>query len=210
MADTFRTQTGSTNQSGVAEDLKGDAQDLKDTALKQGEAKVAQGKDQVSRTARSASSAIKTAADELQGDDQAPDWLASAFSSVAREVDDLASHLQDKSTREIGNEARRFARRNPSAFLAASAAAGFAAARFFRAGAEYHDDFDVGQSGGGSSSDAYRSQAPYGRSGTMTGSTGIAPSTGSASTMTTGLGDRDKTVSQTNTRIASTRPLGDS
>ncbi len=217
MADTFRTQSGSTNQSGVTEDLKGDARDLKDTAVKQGEAKVAQGKDQASRTARSASSAMQTAADELQNDDQAPAWLASAFSSVAREVDGLASRLQDKSPREIGNEARRFARHNPSAFLAASAAAGFAAARFLRAGAEYHEDYDVGQGGSGNSGATYGSQGTYDRSSGLAGSTGTPSTTGTSSavgmssttgtsTTSTGYGERD-TGFQTNT--ASTRPMGD-
>ncbi len=144
MADPSKGPRGSSAASSATEELKHDAHDLKDTAAHQAEAKAKQGKARVSRTASSASSAMKTAADELRDDDDAPDWLASAFASVAREVEDLASHLKDRSPRELAGETRRFARDNPGAFLTASAAAGFAAARFLRAGAEYHDDYDVG------------------------------------------------------------------
>lgn len=146
--------TGSTHASSGAEvrdELKGDAQKLKNTAQEQGEAKAREGKEQVAKTAHSASSAIDAAADKLRDDDDAPAWMASAFSSAARELDDLASRLQDKSPRDIARETNRFGRENPTAFLAASAAIGFAAARFLRAGAEYHEDYDVGSGGSGSS-----------------------------------------------------------
>lgn len=98
MVDTPRNRTSSFQHFDVADDLKDDARDLKETATRQGEAKAAEEKDRVVRAAHSASSAMQTAADELQGDDRAPDWLASAFSSVAREVDGLASRLENKST----------------------------------------------------------------------------------------------------------------
>ena len=208
MVDTPRNRTSSSQHFDVADDLKGDARDLKETATRQGEAKAAEEKDRVGRAAHSASSAMQTAADELQGDHRAPDWLASAFSSVAREVDGLASRLENKSPRELANETRRIARDNPSAFLAASAAAGFAAARFLRAGAEYHDDYDVGQNDS-DRSDAYQTRGTYGAS------TGIAentPATTAASTTptaTTGLGDREKTVAQARTSVASSRSTGE-
>ena len=151
--------TGSTHGSSGAEvrdELKGDAQKLKNTAQEQGEAKAREGKEQVARSAHSASSAIDAAADKLRDDNDAPAWMASAFSSAARQVDDLASRLQDKSPRDIARETNRFGRENPTAFLAASAALGFAAARFLRAGAEYHAEYDVGSSGSGSGSSGAR------------------------------------------------------
>ena len=77
----------------------------------------------------------------------------SAFSSAARKVDDLARRLQDKDVRELASETRGFARDNPTAFLAASAAVGFAAARFMRAGAEEHDDIPLGSHGDRSQGD---------------------------------------------------------
>ena len=148
MADRSTSASGAHNRTPAGEELKQDVHDLKQTAARQGEAKAEQEKQRVGRAATSASSAMQTAADELRDDSDAPDWLASAFSSVAREVEGLAHRLQDKSPRELAGETRRFARDNPSAFLAASAAAGFAAARFLRAGAEYDDDYDVGQDDG--------------------------------------------------------------
>ncbi|WP_050784747.1 hypothetical protein [Erythrobacter sp. SD-21] len=145
MADRSISEPSGQNRSAAADELKHDAEDLKETARRQGEAKADQEKQRVGRAATSASSAMQTAADELREDSDAPDWLASGFSGVAREVDSLAHRLQNKSPRELAGETRRFARENPTAFLAASAAAGFAAARFFRAGAEYDDDYDVGR-----------------------------------------------------------------
>ena len=144
MADRPLSESSGQNRPAAADELKHDAENLKETARRQGEARTEQEKQRVGRAATSASSAMQTAADELREDNDAPDWLASAFSSVAREVDSLAHHLQNKSPRELAGETRRFARENPTAFLAASAAAGFAAARFFRAGAEYDDDYKVG------------------------------------------------------------------
>lgn len=203
MAETLPNQSGNARQGDVAEDLKGDAHDLKATAVKQGEAQIGKQKDQVGRTAHSASSAMQTAADELQEDDQAPDWLASALSSVAREVDGLASRLQNKSPRELASETRRFARDNPSAFLAASAAAGFAAARFLRAGAEYHDDYDVGsddsnRGGAGQSLGQYN----------PTDST-VRPASTSRRPVSTGLGDREQTVVEAQADVATTHPAGE-
>ncbi|MXO86930.1 hypothetical protein GRI38_12920 [Altererythrobacter aurantiacus] len=195
MAETPSSTSQTTRKSDVAGEIKNDARDLKDTAVEQGEAKAAQEKDRVGRTAQSASSAMQTAADELRNDDQAPDWLASAFSSIAREVDGLASRLQDKSPRELASETRRFARDNPSAFLGASAIAGFAAARFLRAGAEYHDDYDVKNNQRDRRYDS--SHTPEG-----IGSSPASP------TAATGTGNRDQTVAQARANAATTRSTG--
>ena len=140
--------SGGSNPQSATNELKHDAENLKETAARQGEAKADQEKERVGRAASSASAALRTAAGELRDDNDAPDWLASAFASVAREVEGVAGRLQNKSTREIASETRRFARDNPTAFLAASAAAGFAAARFLRAGSEYDDDYEVGSRAG--------------------------------------------------------------
>ena len=135
------------NRSSVTDELEQDAQGLKEAAIKHGEVQAEQGKERVAAAASSASAAVQTAADQLRENDDAPDWLASAFTTVARQVDSMASRLQDKSPRELANETRRFAADNPAAFLVASAAAGFAAARFLRAGAEYHQN-DAGSQDG--------------------------------------------------------------
>lgn len=143
------------NRSSVTDELKQDAQGLKEAVMKHGEAQAEQGKERITAAASSASAAVQTAADQLRENDDAPDWLASAFMSVARQVNSMASRLQDKSPRELADETRRFAADNPTAFLFASAAAGFAASRFLRAGAEYHEDE------AGSQGDDDRSQSSF-------------------------------------------------
>jgi hypothetical protein len=195
VADTY--DQGRSSQVGAAttRELKSDVQEVKDTAVRQGEAKAEQMKEGVGRTATSAASAIDKAAAELRDDKDAPDWLASGFSSVAKQIEDLAGRLQNKSPRELAGETRRFARNNPTSFLAASAAAGFLAARFLRAGAEYDDDYDVGTSGSSDRS----SSGSYSDAGTAQAQTSYP-----ASTASTGAMRQDETVAQRNLRTATT------
>ena len=183
MPPTSSNSNGPGSGDDVRAELKGDAQRLKDTAQRQGEAQADRNKERVATTAKSASSAMSTAADELRNDENAPDWLASSVSSAARQVDELAGRLQDKSPRDIAHETSRFAREHPAAFLTASAAIGFAAARFLRAGSEYKDDgtgtgFDNGSASYGAN--AERSYDPRQGVATTTsrGATTAAPTTG--------------------------------
>lgn len=87
--------------------------------------------------AQSATSALDRAVDALRQDDGAPDWLTKAFETTASQIKGLASSIEGKNIDELRRNVSEFARTNPMAFLAASAAAGFAAARFLRAGSEY-------------------------------------------------------------------------
>lgn len=136
----------------VREDLKDDASELGGMAKERAEARAQQEQERAAKTAKSASSAMNTAADQLRDDENAPDWMASAVSSAARQVDDLAGRLQNKSPSDVAREASRFGRENPTTFLIASAAAGFAAARFLRAGAEQQHQRDDA----GSADDSWR------------------------------------------------------
>jgi hypothetical protein len=89
---------------------------------------------------------LRSAADELEGDDQAPAWLSSGFRQAADKLAEMADTLEGKSVRDIGRQTTQFARQNPTTFLAGSAAAGFALARFLRAGADYQGDGDANES----------------------------------------------------------------
>jgi hypothetical protein len=133
-----------TRETGTPDDLrgelKGDASRLKDAARTQVERKAEQQKEGAARTAHSASAAIDAAAQGLRQDADAPQWLASAFSGAARQIDELANRLQHSSPRDIVTEINRFARQRPMAFLTASAAVGFAAARLTRAGLDYQHE----------------------------------------------------------------------
>lgn len=143
----IRSRLWHSDRAATARELKSGARDVKDSVTRQGEAKAEQGKRMVAGTASSAASALGDAAAGLREDSDAPDWLASGFSKAAKQIEDFAGRLENKSLRELAQETRRFARDNPTSFLAASAAVGFAAARFLRAGVEYDDSDDL-QNGG--------------------------------------------------------------
>src|SRR3546814_18811215 len=64
------------------------------------------------------------------------DWSSDVCSS---DLQNLADKLDNKSAGELTEEIRRFGRQQPAMFLAASAAAGFAAARLLRAGKAARD-----------------------------------------------------------------------
>ena len=140
---TFSNSSGSQTTS-LREEVSGDAARLADTA-KQRIDQAAEGQKQaVTGAARSATSAIGRAVSALREDDAAPEWLTKAFETTARQIESLAGSIEGKNVDDIRRNVTQFARQNPLAFLAASAAAGFAAARFLRAGSEYKSH----QSGG--------------------------------------------------------------
>ncbi|MGX7952998.1 hypothetical protein ACWPM1_10575 [Tsuneonella sp. HG249] len=133
---TFNNSSGS-QSTPLREEVSGDAARLADTA-KQRIDQAAEGQKQaVTGAARSATSAIDRAVSALREDDGAPDWLTKAFETTARQIENLASSIEGKNVDDLRRNVSQFARQNPMAFLAASAAAGFAAARFLRAGSEY-------------------------------------------------------------------------
>jgi hypothetical protein len=168
MVNDFTTNSaagGASAGSDVGSQLKEDAGRLKNTVMEQGEAKVSQSKEQATKSARSASSALNAVADQLRNDQNGPAWLASALSSAAQQVESFAGSVESSSPQDMANQIKRFARQSPTAFLAASAVVGFAAARFLRAGAEYHEEHDQHSSATGASSgySAYgQSQQGYG------------------------------------------------
>ena len=157
---TFDSSSGS-QTTPLREEVSGDAARLADTA-KQRIDQAAEGQKQaVTGAARSATSAIDRAVSALREDDGAPDWLTKAFETTARQIENLAGSIEGKNVDDIRRNVTQFARENPLAFLAASAAAGFAAARFLRAGSEYKSHQSgratgtgKGQQLGGASADA--------------------------------------------------------
>lgn len=119
------------------QELKADADRLKDTAKDRASEMAGKRKDQATGAARSTADALQKAAGELESDSNAPSWLTSAFRETAKGIDRFAGKVEGRSPEEIGRQIKSFAREHPTSFLAASAAAGFAAARFLRAGADY-------------------------------------------------------------------------
>ncbi|MBI1403117.1 MAG: hypothetical protein GC147_07885 [Porphyrobacter sp.] len=127
---------GENAHSEIRDDLKHDADRLKDSAGARAKQEAESRKGQAAQVAGSASSALDTAADDLRNNPDAPDWMASALQQASRSIDRMAEHIDGRSVDELGGEVAGFARRSPGTFLAASAAAGFAAARVLRAGAD--------------------------------------------------------------------------
>jgi len=141
---------------GASDELRSDAQHLGSSAANRIHSEVDARKDTAVDQAKSVSSAMQKTAGEL--DDSAPAWLKSAFQQGAQKIQQLADALQDKDSRELMHEAQDYARNNPGTFLAACAAAGFAAARVLKAGGE--------QQGG--------QQSPNGQQGSSSSQSGSA------------------------------------
>lgn len=119
---------------GTAGELRSDAQQLGRKAADRIRSEADARKDTAVSQAKSVSSAIERAAGEM--DQDAPDWLKSALKQGAQKIQTLANTIEQKDSRELLRETQDFARNNPGTFLAACAAAGFAAARILKAGGE--------------------------------------------------------------------------
>jgi hypothetical protein len=168
--------TSSATSSTIKEELSQDAGRLGDSAKERAKEEAETRKQQVTHTARSTSSALERAADELEQDDDAPSWLSSAFRQTASGIERLAGSVEGRSADQLASDLTRFARQNPGAFLAASAAAGFAAARFLRAGAEYKHEqrYDPPSGSAGSASSDYGDTSSLGQTGAGATRTGVA------------------------------------
>ena len=84
----------------------------------------------VAERAESLAAGLRKAGSEIEPNSS----IATMFDRAADTVSGLADSLNATDPREMVDEVRRFARRQPGAFLGLSALAGFAAVRFLRAG----------------------------------------------------------------------------
>ena len=130
---------------GAAGELRSDAQQLTSKAANRIHSEVDARKGNAAEQAKSVSNAIQTAAGQL--DESAPTWLKSAFQQGADQIQRFAETIEQKDSRQILNEVQNFARERPALFLGACAAAGFAAARIFKAGGEEQASQQFGQTG---------------------------------------------------------------
>lgn len=117
----------------LGSELRDDAGTLANSATERLHGEVDARKAGAASQARTLSSALNRASEEL-GEDS-PAWLRSAFESASQTVQRLADVVERKDSRELTDEVQQMARRNPGGFLAACAFAGFAAARVLQAGA---------------------------------------------------------------------------
>ena len=169
-ATTSGMNRSSSGASAVKEELSGDAERLKDTAKQRAEQEANTRKGNATNAAHSTSSALGKAAEQLRNDENAPSWLSSAFEKTAKEIDHFAGRLENKDAGEIRRDVADFARQSPTAFLAASALAGFAAARFMRAGSEYQSHHRSDGKSAGQGGPAPRGTQQFGGASTGSGS----------------------------------------
>lgn len=154
-------RSASTSAIPLREEVSSDAARLAQTAKERLDQAAEGQKETAVGVARSATSAIDRAASALREDQGAPEWLSKAFETTARQIETLAGSVEGKNFDELRRNVSQFARQSPIAFLAASAAAGFAAARFLRAGSEYkaHQPQPAQGSGGADGSTSYGDDA---------------------------------------------------
>jgi len=147
---------------GATDELRSDAKELSSKAASRLHSEVDSRKGAAVSQAQSVSSAIGKTADSL--DDSAPQWLKSAFQQGAQKIQQFADTIDRKDSREILGEVQSFARERPALFLGACAAAGFAAARIFKAGGEQQSSQQLGQSGSFGDAGGFARRQPLDRS----------------------------------------------
>lgn len=137
--------------------LKRAAADVADRAKSAAQKVVEHGKQRVERSAFSASSALRRAADECEGENA---WFGSALRKSADGIETAARSIAEGDITMVVDQVNDFARRQPALFLGASLALGFAAARLGKTaldrgrdeepdayGAAYGDDFEAPETG---------------------------------------------------------------
>lgn len=163
-------QPQSDTEQGVGKELISDAKGVGTTAVNRLHSEVDARKDEAATQAKSVSSAIEQAASGL--DANAPTWLKTAFEQGAQQVQKFAETLEQKDSRQLVNQVSDFARSSPGTFLAACAAAGFAAARIFKAGGSENMPTQPGPVGTGDQSSNFAqpsASVPYRPAGTTPG-----------------------------------------
>lgn len=126
-------ESTSTGSDGMRDELRGDAQTVSDSAKRFIHGEMDSRKGSAAGQAKSLSSALGRASQEL-GEDS-PSWVRSTLSRASQTVEELADAVERRDSRQLTEDAQRIARQHPGSFLAACAFAGFAAARVMQAGA---------------------------------------------------------------------------
>lgn len=121
------------NQKGVRDELIADVKGVGASAINRIHSEVDARKGGAAGQVHAVSSTMEKAANDLDSD--APSWLKSALEQGAQHIQKLADSLEQNDSRDMVQHVNQFARNAPTTFLASCAAAGFAAARVFKAGA---------------------------------------------------------------------------
>jgi hypothetical protein len=126
------TQPANDATTGVRSELMHDAKSLGAKAVDRAHSEVDARKSGAVPQVQAVSGAVSQVAENLG--DGAPAWLKSSLEQGARQIQTFADTLERKDSRQLMDDVNVFARNSPGTFLAACGAAGFAAARLFKAG----------------------------------------------------------------------------
>jgi hypothetical protein len=149
-------ETSPSAEGGLRSELRSDAATIAETTKQRLHSEADARKGTAAEQTRSFSSALDTAASELQ---DGPDWLRSAFKQGARTLQQFADTIEKKDSRELTREVQQLAREHPGTFLASCAMAGFAAARVLKSGAEETSGSAASRTGSPELYDRYRQPA---------------------------------------------------
>ena len=120
--------SGTSTTSGIGDQARGLADDAKKSAEAFAEERKTQGAERLQGVADT----VERVADQVAEESPAmADWVRKA----AHGLDDVSRNVKDKSVGELLGMAKDFANREPAAFIAASAVAGFAMSRLLKSSA---------------------------------------------------------------------------
>ena len=126
----------------VSAELLSDAKNVGSSAVNRLHSEVDSRKGDAVTQVQAVSTTIERAADGL--DANAPTWLRSALEQGAQQIKSFAETLEHNDSRQMAMQISEFAKRSPTTFLGACAAAGFAAARIFKAGSTENEPTQAG------------------------------------------------------------------
>jgi hypothetical protein len=131
-------KSGATDLKDQTQQIAGEAQDqaqhLVGMAKEQAQSRIAAQKDQAADTLSTVGSALHDASSQMRQQNNGN--VADYIDTAANQVEHLAGALRGQDIGEILNSIEQFGRRQPTLFLAASFALGFAGARFLKSSSQ--------------------------------------------------------------------------
>jgi len=133
----------------VAEEAKHYAGDMAGRAKEQGRTMLEEKKDTAAEQVDSVAHAIRTTAEQLQGEGQSQ--TGRYIGMAAEQLESLARELRHRNLQSLMGDAEEMARRSPGVFFAGSVMAGFLFSRFLKSSAEHRyessDQYRYGAAG---------------------------------------------------------------
>jgi hypothetical protein len=124
----------------TGEQIKDTAQSAAEGLRRQGEGFISEKKSQAADELSTLGAAVRSAAEKLRDDDQAP--VARYADMAADRLDDVARFIGDSDVGSLVRQVERAARRRPELFLGGMFLVGLGISRFLKASSRSDDDRD--------------------------------------------------------------------